>query len=90
MKQIFELGSRVKLISFHGEKVSSEHVPQHENFWILVGRQGVILSETLKEHAAFPDKGKRALVKFDQNLDELGLANHNEVPNSLWVFVSDL
>lgn len=90
MKQMFKLGSRVKLISFYGTEVSSESVAPNENFWKLVGEQGVVVDENLKAHIAFPGKGKRALVKFDQSLDELGLLNHNEIPNSLWIFISDL
>ncbi|TCV77551.1 hypothetical protein [Sulfurirhabdus autotrophica] len=90
MKQIIEFGSRVKLITFHGTEVSLEPVAPEENFWQLVGGQGVVVSEKFKAHSAFPDKGKRALVKFDHSLDELGLLNHNETPNSIWIFISDL
>jgi len=87
---IFGLGVRVKLNLFHGEKVSPEPVGQDTDFWKLIGLEGVIISKSLKSHPAFRDKGKRALVRFDQNIDELGLVSHNEVSNSLWIFVTDL
>lgn len=90
MEHVFELGSRVKLVSFHGEEAPSYSVSSNENFWVLVGGQGEVVSDSLKLHAAFPKKGKRALVKFDQNLIDLGLISHNEIPNSLWIFISDL
>jgi len=90
MKNEFELGSRVQLASFHGKIESPEPVTPDENFWKLVGEQGEIISKNLKAHPAFPDKGKRALVKFDKNMSDLGLVNHNQVPNSIWIFISDL
>jgi len=61
-----------------------------ENFWVLVGQEGEVVSEQLKIHPAFQDKGERALIKFDQSLSDLYLANHNDEANSLWVFISDL
>ncbi len=90
MNQTFKFGTRVKLISFHGEIKPSEPVAAEEDFWSLVGGEGEVVSEKLKVHPAFSDKGERALVKFDQSLNDLGLENHNEIANSLWVFISDL
>jgi len=87
---LFGLGVRVKLNSFHGEKISPEPVGQDTDFCKLIGLEGVVVSKILRSHPAFRGKGERALVKFDQNLDELGLVSHNEVSNSLWVFVTDL
>ncbi|MEJ2755023.1 MAG: hypothetical protein P8104_04105 [Gammaproteobacteria bacterium] len=90
MTQAFKFGTRVKLISFHGEVKSSEPVETAENFWVLVGQEGEVVSEQLKVHPAFQDKGKRAIIKFDQSLSGFGLANHNDEANSLWIFISDL
>ena len=90
MDQNFKLGDQVKLISFHGEKASSEPVVSGENFWQLVGVTGEVVSDSIKDHPAFPDKGKRAFIRFDKNLDDLGLPNHNDIANSLWIFISDL
>ena len=77
-------------MSFWGTKISPEPVKESENFWSLVGKKGVIVSEELKVNSVFPEKGKQALIQFDVNLDELGLPNHNPVENSLWIFVDDL
>jgi hypothetical protein len=90
MNHNFKLGAQVKLTSFHGEKLSSEPVAATEDFWQLVGATGEVVSDSVKGHPAFPDKGKRALIKFDRSLDDLGLPNHNDTPNSLWIFISDL
>lgn len=88
MSSFFEIGSKVKLKTFHGLKEAIDD--EGENFWLLVGSTGEIVSENQKIHPAFPEKGVRALVKFDKNLEKLGLPCHNEIPNSLWIFVSDL
>ncbi len=90
MRQTFKFGTRVKLISFHGEIKSLEPVVAEEDFWSLVGREGEVVSKELKVHPAFTDKGERVLIKFDHSLNDLGLENHNEITNSLWVFISDL
>ncbi len=90
MVQIFKVGARVKLTSFHGEIKSSEPVDEEEDFWVLVGQEGEVVDEQLRVHPAFPYKGERALVKFDRRLSDLGLVNHNDEANSLWIFISDL
>lgn len=86
----FELGNKVKLISFHGTKIPTEPVGIKENFWKIVDSDGEIISEKLKMHPSFREKGKQALVKFDLNLEDLGLISHNSIPNSIWIFISDL
>ena len=86
----FEFGNKVKLISFHGTKMPAYPVEIKENFWRLVDSDGEIVSDKLKVHPAFRDKGKQALVKFDLTLEDLGLISHNSIPNSIWIFISDL
>ncbi|MFC1626075.1 hypothetical protein ACFL19_00065 [Pseudomonadota bacterium] len=90
MSAEFSIGRRVVLVTFHGEPSSPTPVEVDDNYWNLIGEEGVIESEILKEHSAYPEKGKRALVKFDKDLSSLGLVNHNQTPNSLWIFISDL
>lgn len=90
MIQKFKFGVQVKLVSFHGKVVPSEPVETEENFWVLVGQKGEVVGEKLQAHPAFLDKGERALVRFDQSLSDLGLTNHNDEANSLWIFTSDL
>jgi hypothetical protein len=88
MKSVLKIGCKVKLKTFHGLKEPVKN--ESDNFWLLVDSLGEIVSETQKIHPAFPEKGARMLVKFDQNLEDLSLPCHNSIPNSLWIFVSDL
>lgn len=90
MMKSFNLGQQVKLKSFLGTIHAPESTVRSEDFWQLVGECGEIASDVLKIHPAFPDKGARVLVRFYINIDDLGLPNHNEINNSLWIFVSDL
>lgn len=32
----------------------------------------------------------RVLVQFPESITDMGLACHNDIPDSLWIFVSDL
>lgn len=90
MSEVFKIGTRVKLISFHGETKPAGPVEQGEDVWTLIGQDGEVVSDEVKQHPHYPDKGERALVRFDQSLTDQGLVNHNQVANSLWIFASDL
>jgi hypothetical protein len=74
-------GKRVVLKSFNGSLVAPQDVNREENYWQLVGCKAVV--EVVNDT-------DRALVKFERDLFGFGLANHNEVPNSLWILISDL
>lgn len=84
-------GNLVVLKTFNGMTTPLDGVRSHENYWKLIGCSGEILDE---KHPKFlpcsPTESKRVLVRFDTNLDSLGLANHNEVKNTLWMLTSDL
>ncbi len=74
-------GKRVVLKSFKGSLIAPQDVKPEENYWQLIGCKAVV------EAANDTD---RVLVKFERDLSSLGLADHNEQPNSLWVLISDL
>jgi len=74
-------GKRVVLKSFNGCLRAPQDTKTEENYWQLVGCKAVV------ELANDTD---RVLVKFERDLSSLGLANHNEKSNSLWVLISDL
>jgi hypothetical protein len=86
MKNLFSVGDSVYLEYFNGLKLAPLDVDENENFWKLVGQVGKVLSITPPRHIG----GDRLLVRFDANLDEFELPNHNEIPNSLWIKSSDL
>jgi len=74
-------GKRVVLKSFNGSLIAPQDVKPGENYWQLIGCKAVV------ELANDTD---RVLIKFEHDLPSLGLANHNEVPNALWILISDL
>ena len=89
MSSQFDCGDKVILKSFHNSALAPKDVADNENYWKLIGSAGEIISSEKKTHPAFIDMGKRVLVKFD-NIEKYGLSCHNEEPNSLWIFLSDL
>jgi hypothetical protein len=74
-------GKRVVLKSFNGSLVAPQDINPEENYWQLIGCKAVV--EVAKDT-------DRVLVKFERDLSGLGLANHNGMPNSLWILISDL
>jgi hypothetical protein len=48
----------------------------------LIGEKGTVIEDVTRN--------ERALVMFEKNLDEFEVANHNPIPNSLWIKPSDL
>ena len=89
MKNYFKYGDKVILRSFHNTLHVPEDVDDTENYWKLIGSVGKIISNKKKSHPAFLNMGERVLVKFE-NIEKFGLICHNEIPNSLWIFLSDL
>lgn len=74
-------GKRVVLKLFNGNLVAPQTVNPNENYWLLIGSKAVV------EQANNTD---RVLLKFERDLLSLNLVNHNEVPNALWILISDL
>ena len=76
----------VKLISFNGSRSAPSDVLAHENYWCLIGELGTVLEVSRPDGV---DR-ERVLVRFNSNLNELGLDIHNDVPNALWIIRHDL
>ena len=77
------INTPVKLKSFLGLYSSQEKVDESEDFWKLIGHSGTVIDDTLLD-------SNRVLVRFDKNLADLQLANHNPKNNSLMIQKSDL
>ena len=80
----------VVLKSFWGTMAPTGNVRANENYWILVGEKGVVLKSESETTLPRHERGERVLVLFDVDIRAKGLECHNEVDNSLWIFVSDL
>lgn len=79
--QFLKPGKRVLLKSFQGNLVAPNDVKPEENYWLLIGGKAIV---------ELANNSDRVLVKFERDLSSLGLINHNEVENSLWILISDL
>jgi hypothetical protein len=84
------VGERVVLRSFLGTQNPTGRVRDGENYWLLINSAGVVVSTEAMSNIGPHERGQRVLVQFDKDVTELGLHCHNEKPNSLWIFVSDL
>ena len=81
---------RVLLEAFNGTTVVPDKTEKHENYWVLIGLLGTIIDDNASDKFVAHDGFKRMLVQFDTILDDLGLENHNQTKNSLWIRISDL
>lgn len=79
--QYLKPGKRVVLKSFNGSLIAPQNVKLEENYWQLIGSKAVV---------EIANNTDRVLLKFERDLSSLGLINHNEVPNTLWILISDL
>ncbi len=84
-----EIGTQVRLKTFHRSEKPPEDVRKEENYWKLIGVNGVVMKKGTT-HPAFLDMGVRVLVQFAEDIVKYGVACHNEQPNALWLFVADL
>lgn len=75
-------GRKVRLKSFNGTASSPPDQHPAENYWLLIGEEGVAIEPK--------NKDGRLLVQFSVSLGSIGLHNHNPVPNSLLIQESDL
>ena len=79
---MYKKNDRVILETFLGDIKPSNLDCDDENYFLLIGKYGVILDVN--------EKDKQVLILFDDSLDDLGLINHNEIKNSLWIYESDI
>ena len=75
-------GTSVRLKTFLGTLNPRKKSNPEDNYWQLIGERGRIIDDKIYN--------ERVLVLFDKNLDEFKVANHNPIPNSLWIKASDL
>jgi hypothetical protein len=84
------VGERVTLRSFRGTASAPEETRDADNYWLLIGQSGTVVDTDDVSKIGRHPNGARMLVTLDQKVAEMGLACHNEVPNALWLFASDL
>lgn len=87
----FKVDDTVKLKTFNGCMAPIHQTYENENYWKLIGHEGIIIKDPCEDtlFASFT-KEKRLCVKFKVDLSSLGLINHNNVSNSLWILKTDL
>ena len=73
---------KVRLKSFNGATVGPPEQLPSENYWLLIGEEGVVIEAK--------NENSRLLIQFSVPLGSLGLQNHNPVPNTLFILESDL
>jgi len=78
----FVKGNKVKLRTFLGTLKPRTAINTQDNYWRLIGEKGEVIDDTIRN--------KRVLVLFEKDLDEFEVANHNPIPNSLWIKPTDL
>jgi len=85
------VNTRVMLYRFNGTITSPSDCDPKEDFWKLIGHEGVVIHDPFKccKDDRYSDE-RKVLVKFDTSLDSLGLCFQNDVENSLWILVSEL
>ena len=86
----FSVGDPVVLTAFLGKKIASDPVRDSDNYWKLIGKRGRVAKNEIQSKMPRHEYGERVLVVFDEDVKNLGLSCHNEVANSLWIFISDL
>ncbi len=79
---------RVVVRSIDGTSQPTDEVKPAENYWLLIGTEGVIVKTW--QQADFSMDRPRCLVKFDQDVKALGLHCHNDIENSLWILETDI
>jgi hypothetical protein len=72
----------VKLKTFLGTLKPRAARDAQNNYWRLIGERGKVIDAQIQN--------KRVLVLFEKDLDDFQVANHNPIPNSLWIKPSDL
>ena len=79
-------GTIVVLKSFNLLDRAPKRIDPRENYWLLLGQRGQIV-EVVPPQGVEAD---RVLVKFDCDVQMLGLHCHNHVENSLWIKLGDI
>ena len=90
MNDSYKFGSKVRMKTVLGTVQPPADVRKEENYWTLIGCTGTITSEERRTNPAYPEMGASVLVTFDEDVLSYGLYCHNEAPNALWIFETDL
>ena len=77
-----DVGSRIRLATFNGDSKSPDDCVQSENYWLLIGKTGIIVKSE--------NNNSRVLVQFDEQVSSLDLHCHNKISNSLLIKITDL
>ncbi len=85
-----KLTQKVIVKSFNGEANGPDDVKPNENYWLLLGETGTVVSLNAGQWLQKRHGEDVYLIQFNTDLHEAGLEAHNEVPNSLWFRGSDL
>lgn len=83
-------GKTVKLRTFFGTSAPNQSTRASENYWKLIGQTGTVIAQENESSIPKHKLGTRVLVEFAACITDLGLTCHNEIPNSLWILVTDL
>ncbi|MDV0445162.1 hypothetical protein MmiAt1_07190 [Methanimicrococcus sp. At1] len=70
----------VKLHHFLGSLKPDDTVARGENYWLLIGETGVVVSI----------ENEKALIRFDCDVRSFGLHCHNPIANTLWISLDDI
>jgi hypothetical protein len=95
---VVDIGARVVVKSWNGTlRPDDEPTLSRENYWALIGKRGLVIRGEQEYHMRVnPDENfHRVLVRFDEDLRQMGLASHNGSfdptwENALWVQIGDL
>ena len=77
---MIKVNDKIRLRSFLGASKPNNEVVRGENYGLLIGKTGIVVSI----------EGEKALVKFDCDIEALGLICHNPITNTLYISMSDL
>ena len=82
--QITNLPKHVRLKSFDGttSKPAGKQVRACDDYWRLIGEKGIVIEEGGQDD--------RVLVRFEKDIDQYHVANHNPIKNTLWILRSDI
>jgi hypothetical protein len=88
--RIPKTGDRVTVATFRGTATAPPQIRDEDNYWRLIGLSGVVVDGKAIIDSVPTVLGVRVLVQFDEDLLQIGLHAHNELPNSLWIYSEDL
>lgn len=86
----FPIGSEVVLKSFLQQLQAPSGTKPPDDYWVLIGRKGTVISTDELDGLPAHRLGPRVLVRFDEDVEAMGLHCHNKMKNTLYIFENDL